>query len=77
MYTCICDHDAWSIRNIHADRGMQPRPHVFRVYVMALMRDSHKRSMQTFMDSSSKCRIIWIMKNWVDKFSNFVYPDIV
>ena len=37
-----------------ADRGMQRR-HAFRVCVM---RDSHKRSMQTFMDASSKCRII-------------------
>ena len=46
-----------------ADRGMQPRRHVFRVCVMALMRDSHKRSMQTCMNVSSKCRIIRTMKN--------------
>jgi hypothetical protein len=37
-----------------ADRGMQRR-HAFQVCVM---RDSHKRSMQTYMDASSKYRII-------------------
>ena len=37
-----------------ADRGMQRR-HAFRVCVM---RDSHKRSMQTCTDASGICRII-------------------
>ena len=31
-----------------ADRGMQPRWNAFRVCVMALMRDSHKRNMHGF-----------------------------